>query len=190
MFCPQCGQQQVSGDLRFCSRCGFLLTVINDVVAHGGNLPAYQLQPTETITSPKRRGVRQGGMLFLSGIVLVPLLGVLYSWINAEIFGLAAGAAAIICFIGGVVRMLFAALFEEGAPAMTTMPATTIQPMMPSQIPPSYRQPQALPPRQSIPAADYRKPRVDTSELFKNPTSVTEGTTRLLDKEPDYSSGK
>lgn len=33
MFCPQCGHQQTSNDLRFCSRCGLPLGLITDVVS-------------------------------------------------------------------------------------------------------------------------------------------------------------
>ena len=36
MFCPQCGHQQVSNDMRFCSRCGFSLGLVTDLVANSG----------------------------------------------------------------------------------------------------------------------------------------------------------
>ena len=39
MFCPRCGQQQMSGDLRFCSRCGLPLGIVSEVLANGGTLP-------------------------------------------------------------------------------------------------------------------------------------------------------
>ncbi len=34
MFCPQCGQQQITASLRFCSRCGFPLEAVS---ASAGN---------------------------------------------------------------------------------------------------------------------------------------------------------
>jgi len=46
----------------------------------------------------------------------------------------------------------------------------------------------ALPPQQSVPASVYSAPQAggwrDTNDL--QPTSVTEGTTKLLDKEEDH----
>ncbi len=35
MFCPNCGQQQAAGELRFCPRCGFQLGVVRAVLAAG-----------------------------------------------------------------------------------------------------------------------------------------------------------
>jgi hypothetical protein len=40
MFCPQCGHQQVSDNIRFCSRCGLSLGLVTDVLANS----SHQLQ--------------------------------------------------------------------------------------------------------------------------------------------------
>ena len=37
MFCPQCGHQQASIDTRFCSRCGFSLSLVTDLVANSSD---------------------------------------------------------------------------------------------------------------------------------------------------------
>ncbi len=75
MFCPQCGQQQASGIVRFCSRCGFPLDGVIQLLGSGGMVPVYR-EPEEPVpASPRRKGVKQGGMLFLSGAVIVPILG-------------------------------------------------------------------------------------------------------------------
>ena len=39
MFCPRCGQEQASGELRFCSRCGLPMGIIAEVLANGETLP-------------------------------------------------------------------------------------------------------------------------------------------------------
>ena len=36
MYCPNCGQQQVSGEMRFCSRCGLALTGLAEWLASNG----------------------------------------------------------------------------------------------------------------------------------------------------------
>jgi hypothetical protein len=117
MFCPQCGQQQTTGAIRFCSRCGFPLDGVIQLLGTGGMIPVYHRNPDEPeVISPRRKGVKQGGILLLSGAVVVPLFGVMASFGHSAFLEILTAFAAIICFIGGPLRMLYAALFEEGAP--------------------------------------------------------------------------
>ena len=39
MFCPRCGQQQISDQTKFCSRCGFQLGLVAEMLDHDGFLP-------------------------------------------------------------------------------------------------------------------------------------------------------
>src|ERR1700687_4855388 len=80
MFCPRCGQQQVTDALRFCSRCGFPLEGAMHLLAHGGMLPMYQPIEGEQKISPRKKGVKQGVLLFLIGVLLVPILAVFTSF--------------------------------------------------------------------------------------------------------------
>jgi hypothetical protein len=179
MFCPQCGQQQVSGAVRFCSRCGFPLDGVIQLLGNGGMLPVYRSPDEPVQISPRRKGVKQGAVLLLSGAVIVPILGVLASFSNAAFPQILAALAAIICFVGGPFRMLYAALFEEGAPKRIPLYGTP--PMaVPQQFGPP-RQNTALPPPPARPVSTWRN-QPTTAELNQRP-SVTENTTRLLDKE-------
>ncbi|HEX8637447.1 MAG TPA: hypothetical protein VF692_05245, partial [Pyrinomonadaceae bacterium] len=57
MHCPRCGQQQVSPETKFCSRCGFPLGLVSDLIAHGGFLPQLaELHNDKTIFT-RRNGV-------------------------------------------------------------------------------------------------------------------------------------
>src|SRR5262245_12940979 len=116
MFCPQCGQQQASGMIRFCSRCGFPLDGVIQLLGNGGMLPVYRNPEEPVPVSPRRKGVKQGGLLFLSGAVIVPLLGVMASYSGSGFLEVLTAFAAILCFVGGPLRMLYAAIFEEPAP--------------------------------------------------------------------------
>jgi hypothetical protein len=179
MFCPQCGQQQTTGVIRFCSRCGFPLDGVIQLLGTGGMLPVYR-SPDEPIPiSPRRKGVKQGGILLLSGILVVSILGLIASFSRSDFPQILAGLAAIICFVGGPVRMLYAAIFEEGAPRpmMHYPPVTATQNQQFRPPAPQH----ALPPPPPRPAASWR-PRPNTAELA-TPPSVTENTTRLLEKE-------
>jgi hypothetical protein len=181
MFCPQCGQQQVSGIVRFCSRCGFPLDGVIQLLSSGGMLPVYQAPDEATKISPRKRGVKQGGILLLTGAVLVPILGVIASFGNSAFLEILTALAAIICFLGGPLRMLYAAVFEEGAPNPYRQP----RPYVSAQAPPPHQfnphvQQSALPPQRVQPPSWRSRP--ITAELA-TPPSVTENTTRLLDRD-------
>ena len=178
MYCPQCGQQQATGAVRFCSRCGFPLDGVIQLLGTGGMLPVYHQSDEPVQISPRRKGVKQGAILLLSGAVIVPILGVLASFSNAAFPQILAALAAIICFIGGPFRMLYAGLFEEPAPRRYPTYGPPPVPAPQQFVPP--RQHNALPPPPARSPAAWRKP--NTAELA-NPPSVTENTTRLLDKE-------
>ena len=181
MFCPQCGQQQVTGVVRFCSRCGFPMDGVIQLLGTGGIVPAYRSSDEPVPASPRRKGVKQGALLFLAGIVLVPILGMLASFASGSTFlEILAGLAAILCFIGGPLRMLYAAVFEEGAPKPVHHYGPPIPMHVPQQFAPHAQAP-ALPPPPARAVGGWRR-RPNTAELV-NPPSVTENTTRLLDKE-------
>lgn len=185
MYCPQCGQQQASESLRFCSRCGFPVEGVLHLLANNGILPSYPLVPTQP--SPRKKGVRQGGVLLLLGILIVPMLGILSSFSPGRIgvlFELLAALSSIIFFLGGLMRMLYAGLFEEGAARWSGVPVPSyIAPGMNSAFGPP-RAGASLPAPQAIPASNWMTSNANTGELLQR-TSVTEGTTRLLKDETD-----
>ena len=187
MYCPRCGQQQATDSMRFCARCGFPLEGAMVLLAHGGMLPRYEAAGGEVKISPRRRGVKQGALLFLSGVVLVPLLAVFAHFAPFRIgvaFEFFCAAAAILCFVGGPLRMLFAALFEEGVPPQQFVMPTSYAP---PAIPPTPVRLAALPQATATPTAGWRA-RPQTAEIVQPPSAVPDHTTRLLEKsepEPD-----
>ena len=196
MFCPQCGQRQVANEVRFCSSCGFPLGVVSEVLAHRGQLPALATlhgpqEPRQL--SPRQRGIRQGAMLMLSTLLVVPLVVFISVFITgAPQFFIP--AAAVICFVGGLLRIIQALLFEENTPPAPPAPAayaTYVPPAMPpnylgapehsSALPPA----QSAPAPQSVPAPPARPARFDTGELAPPRASVTDHTTRLLNRQTE-----
>lgn len=148
------------------------------LLANGGMLPHYLPFEGEQKVSPKKKGVKQGALIFLLGVLLVPAFGVLYGWTDVNLFGFFAALAAVLCFIGGPLRMLFAALFEEGAPVRSFIAPSSYAP--PAMPPAPAARVSALPPAAANPASQWR-PRPQTAEILQ-PPSVTDHTTRLLDK--------
>jgi hypothetical protein len=177
MYCPQCGQQQISDQVRYCSRCGFLLEAVAAVLASNGMAPRY-VQPGAQPLSPRSKGVRQGAMMMLSTFLIVPVMGIiLVGILNGP--GEFVGLAAVTCFVGGLLRMIYALMMES---AYAQPDPNQISGYAPPLAPPFEHSARAgLPPAQ-INATPSWRPRPNTSELVR-PPSVTENTTRLLDKD-------
>lgn len=182
MFCPQCGQRQVANDVRFCSSCGFPLGVVSEVLAHRGQLPVLAPAQASRSLSPRQKGIRQGAMLMLSTMLVVPLVVFISVFITGapEFF---IPAAAVICIIGGLLRIIYALMFEEPAPPASA-PAYA-PPVMPHNYLGTLERGSALPPAQSAPAYASRPPRFDTDELAPPRASVTDHTTRLLERQTE-----
>ncbi len=187
MYCPQCGQQQASGQLRFCSRCGFPLEGVLQLLGNNGLIPTTYVDKKGRNLTPRQLGLRHGAMLMLSTFLVVPIVSILAVNVmgHAKIF---IPLAAMVCFIGGLLRIIYALLFEEDVPRVKPHPST-----LPSYVPPAQAplplateaRTAALPPHQGTPVGGWRQPqRVDTAELV-TPRSVTENTTRLLDENID-----
>ena len=180
MYCPQCGQQQVTNEMRFCSRCGFPLGGVTELLASGGVLRAGggdELR--EQALSPRRRGVKQGVLMLLLGAVIVPILGIINSYQEqTNLLEMFVAATAIIFFAGGLMRIIYAATFESAVPSDSPARVPAAQP---SQLNMGGRV-SALPPAESTPVPNFTPRRKNTAELVR-PPSVTENTTRLLDEE-------
>jgi len=179
MYCPQCGQQQVSEVTRYCSRCGFLLDGVTAILASGGLVPLRYVQPGSTKLSPRSKGIRQGAMLMLSTILLVPLMAIITVnfRMNPELF---VPLTAIFCFVGGLLRILYAAIMEEAHPSIDVNQVAGYAPASLPQMDTSAHN-FALPPAAATPVPAWRQ-RPNTAEIYQ-PPSVTENTTRLLDKD-------
>ena len=163
--------------MRFCSRCGFPMEGAMHLLANGGLIPQYQHTVDQKGPSQRRKGVKQGALLMLIGAILVPILFIMSGFAPGRlenVFALFGSLAAILCFLGGPLRMLFAAIFEEGAPAPRypsyAQPAIPLQPARVSALPP---------PAANATVGWRRGPQ--TAE-FVQPPSVTDGTTRTLEK--------
>jgi len=153
------------------------------LLGHGGMLPHYQTDPEDTAISPRRKGVKQGVILMLLGVLFVPIFGVMAGFAPgriSDVFGFFAALTAVLCFIGGPLRMLFAAIFEEGAKPRSYMPVQSyMPPAKPTMPPPPQARVSALPPP-AVSTQPWRA-RSDTAEIVP-PTSVPDHTTKLLEK--------
>jgi hypothetical protein len=178
MHCPRCGQQQVSEDTRFCSRCGFPLGLVSEILAHGGVLPQLaDLHKKKKKFWTRKNGMKVGLAWFLVlAFLITPIAG---AAIEEEALVIAAFG-----FITGLLMMIFSWMFLESEPKFSQFesPYQTA-----NYLNGNAAQQNALPPQQSQPAQDFVSPAAgawkapNTSELA--PHSVTDSTTKLLQRE-------
>jgi len=180
MFCPQCGQQQVSKETRFCSRCGLPLNLIAEVVANGGTLPVLEQLNQKQKGLTRSTGVKFGLAWFLTlTLLLTPLLDILN-------FDAVVELTAVLGSVGGILIMIFSAIFLPGKPKANSISNQNQIPASNPNFLSGNAGASALPPQQSFPAESYGSPpasswRGETNDL--QPTSVTEGTTKLLSEQ-------
>ena len=171
MYCPNCGQQQISDDMRFCSRCGLALSGLAEWLA-GGRVPATRDDDAQVATmSPRRKGIRRAAKMMFFSAVLFPVFLVISLAINhGELM-----VIPILTFFVALVLMLYARLFSAKTAPVNNQVAQT------STLNSSSTR-GSLPPAANNPLPGFGRQQVRTNELAQ-PPSVTENTTRLLDDE-------
>jgi hypothetical protein len=178
MNCPRCGQEQISEEIKFCSRCGFPLGLISEVLAHGGFLPQLaELNEKKTLFTRK------------NGVIFSVFWFMFFTLLMTSIFGIANAdrlrdICAVIGIFGGLMIMIASLLLLKPAKKNYGFPGLEIPGSNPQTLY-GAQQKNALPPQQTIPTSGYVPPAAgnwrDTNDL--TPTSITENTTRLLQKD-------
>lgn len=175
MYCPNCGQQQISEEMKFCSRCGLALSGLAEWLAGGRVVPAKSKEQSEAM-SPRRKGIRRAAKLMFFSGVLLPVFFVISLAFDE-------GGPMVIpfmVFFVALVLMLYASLFSDKNAPVTkqTLPNQAAQTSVLGS-PPARG---SLPAAGDMPMPAIGRQQVRTNELVQ-PPSVTENTTRLLDNE-------
>jgi MFS family permease len=160
MYCPSCGKEQINENVRFCAKCGFPLSEVSLLIASGGNSMSKRRE------SPRKRGIKQGIFMMLMTLIIVPLLALVLA--DTSLGEILIPSSALILFIGGILRIIYAIMFEdksENFPSVPSFPSNTMSSEFIDQ------------------GASHQKSlefKADTSELI-TPVSVTEDTTKPLE---------
>jgi hypothetical protein len=179
MFCPQCGQQQISAETRFCSRCGLPLDLVAEVVTHGGTLPQIE----ELYKGKSKFFSRRNGLIFslLWFLFFVLILTPFWSILDVDEL---AGMSAILGIFGGLIIMLSSLFFLKPNPKSSGNQLETKAGIYGQNQLGAQRNQNFLPPQKTYPVSDYVQPQAGSWRSTEDlqPTSVTEETTKLLDE--------
>ncbi len=180
MYCPKCNQQQISEEMRFCSRCGFPLAGVALLLNHNGMIPELPREPDQRL-HPSRKKIITESAIFTIVAWAVVLFATFWFDTGGPFGDVAKIAALLFAILGliGLIRFLYGFLLVKDVadpPARNAFPNPTAEGAS-VEAPGRF----ALPPQQSISISDYPR-RANTKEMVPQP-SVTENTTRLLDEQ-------
>jgi hypothetical protein len=154
--------------------------LISEILAQGGFLPKLaELNKKKSIFN-KKNGVVGGVFWFILFTMLIPsIIGISNGPDEA------AGISAVIGVFGAMMIIIGSLVFLPSSKQYPLIHPQQMAPPPPGAHGLHGAQHQALPGQQTIPASAYAPPRAgswrDTKDL--EPSSVTESTTRLLEKE-------
>ena len=173
MFCPKCGQQS-SDEVRFCPRCGFQLAKLAAYLAANEHAPDAAPAPRAPLLTARRRGMRRGAKLMFICAVLLPAAALLAFEDDAP------GPLLLVCttFLAGLAWMVYSWLFNDNTVPVETRASRKARR---KEMAAAGDRP-ALGAPQFTPAPLFTQQRANTAELYQ-PPSVTENTTKLLDKD-------
>ena len=177
MFCPKCSQQQVSDEVRFCSRCGFQLGVVAELLSTGGVLQTFQPQPEEKLSLYRQVTSHVGAKIVFLSLILVPvafLIGIIFDapeWLLLPLF----------LFFIGLVQIIYKQIFGKKITPEKRLNQTGNLNSSEPQF--QLSSPQNAP----VPILEIKNR--DTAKMSP-PPSVTDHTTKLLELNADSSEPK
>ena len=115
MYCPKCGKQQSSDEVRFCTKCGLTLESAARLLTAGSVPTIVEKRQGGGQLSPRAKGI-------LQGIAIAP--AAIGAWLVLDIFyegvfhaGMLGGLYAMFTLVvlTALARILYAIIFEEGS---------------------------------------------------------------------------
>ena len=168
MYCPKCSQIQTEDGLRFCSRCGFQLGVVKELLAERDSAPVITAgsQAPAKFSSRRKQDLLFGATVMSIAATIVVQL----SWIAPKvklIFPLWVIWLAFSLFVLSfdVLVRVVRRFFSDDDDVSDRRSLSTSE----------------LPPMQNLPVTALGFDRVNTGEILQ-PLSVTDHTTNLLNK--------
>lgn len=162
MFCPQCGHQQVSNEIRFCSRCGLSLGLATDLLPTSGSQLKREERELMGVGLMMATVLMLVNFFLVFGLVVLPhLTGTVFLWLWLTFLVTALGVGGV--GLAYLIRGGFFKRLKERDARLRLMKAE----------------------KERLMQADETKGvsvvSAATSSLLVEPASITETTTRKLE---------
>ena len=183
MFCPRCGRRQAQEDLRFCNGCGFLLADVSEALSNEGRV--------ERSVVPAARELKKGvskALVLMTLAAAFFLLSLILGTPEPSYFVQFNMAVGILCYVVGLVWVIQTFRKKSKEDSNHTDEEGRYK---------SHDAPQTLEGNRRTSAPRLNEPDLSglvgadalsgaalkTNELVERQPSVTEGTTRRLEKD-------
>lgn len=182
MFCPRCGRSQAQGDLRFCNGCGFLLADVSEALSNDGRVERSVVPATREL----KKGVSKALILMTLSAAFF-LLSLILGTPEPSYFVQFNMAVGILCYVFGLVWVIqtFRKKSKEdsnytGEEERRTGDAPRTLEGNRRTSAPRLNEPDlsGLVGADALSGAGLK-----TNELIERRPSVTDGTTKLLEKD-------
>jgi hypothetical protein len=167
MYCPKCSQQQISDNVRFCSRCGFPLGRVVELLSVDEALAAREAGTLVKPSFREHKGTRMGAKLLFASMILVPIALALCFLVDSPVPLL----IPLTVFLTGLAQVLYVRIFGESALPEKRGGAAELSNSKERRL--------DLPSARPAPMSLIDSQRINTGEIVQ-PPSVTERTTNLL----------
>lgn len=177
MHCPRCGQERISEATSFCSKCGLFLDHIEEVMANGGE-PLFDPAQEGEGRWFSRRNIRIFALIWF--VIVTVILTPISAIFNAE-----EEVTAVLGLIGPVIALLMLVI-SFVVPKDVTAAAARAKRKTRRDLEETESR-RELPPDRTVFAEDFVAPGSESrpgegQHAARTPPSVTEETTRHLDK--------
>lgn len=168
MFCPKCGQPSPD-EIRFCPKCGLSL-VPHAALLAGSSVPSAGLSGEQAPARTRKQiATRRAAKLMFFSVVCVPI----FIGLSVAAEGGEPLLIPLFAFLVGLAWLVYARLFVDD---VAQVPRRTSRKDLGAGERP------ALGAQQFVPAASFNQQPATTAEIAP-PPSVTEHSTRLLDRD-------
>ena len=165
MYCPKCSQIQAEDGLRFCSRCGFQLGVVKELLAERDSAQVITAGSPPKFFSRRKQDLLFGAtVMSVAATIVVQLSWAPKAAIIFPLWMIWLGFSLFVLSFDVLVRVA-RRLFSDDDHVSDPRSLSTSE----------------LPPMQNLPVTALGFDRVNTGEI-RQPLSVTDHTTNLLNK--------
>jgi len=109
MFCPQCSHAQTSENNRFCSRCGFQLNEVAELISNAGKLRTPVQKSQRNQTRLKQTVYRIGEKLIFLSLTILPYIFILSYIFDSPVPFL----IPLLIFFAGLAQVSYTRLFSK-----------------------------------------------------------------------------
>ena len=183
MYCPKCAGEINSDKAKFCSKCGFTIRSVRNILIKNGS--------DADENSDFQKGLRLGVKLLLLAVILFPVFQILSGFFppddkliesspSSTWFDFLGNAVLIALTLTGLTRIFYALVFERSTKSNTFENFSKLDisdDEIMREI--SSRERNALPPSHSIPISDFGKWK-KTGEIFEPTFSKPKVSGELL----------